>query len=89
MRIKYFCGVLRHHISQNIVAVAGTLQLNYLITLEQLITSSVEKRTTFNEQNFEVYWKTRIKDEESGIENQGSRIGIENRLKKPENTINQ
>ena len=24
---KYFCGVLRRYISQNIVAIAGTLQL--------------------------------------------------------------
>ena len=33
-----------------------------LITLEQVITSVVEKKNNLNEQNFEVYWKTSIED---------------------------
>ena len=36
--------------------------LKALITLEQVITSVVEKKNNLNEQNFEVYWKTRIED---------------------------
>ena len=37
-------------------------RLKALITLEQVITSVVEKKNNLNEQNFEVYWKTSIKD---------------------------
>ena len=37
-------------------------RLKGLITLEQLITSVVEKKNYLNEQNFEVYWKTRSED---------------------------
>ena len=33
-----------------------------LTSLEQLITSVVEKKNNRNEQNFKVYWKTRIRD---------------------------
>ena len=33
-----------------------------LITLEQVITSVVEKKNNLNKQNFEVYWKTSIED---------------------------
>ena len=42
-----------------------------LITLEQLITSVVEKKNNLNEQNFEVYRK-------SGSEVRGSRMEDEN-----------
>ena len=35
-------------------------RLKALITLEQVTTSVVEKKNNLNEQNFEVYWKTRI-----------------------------
>ena len=37
-------------------------ELNAKATLEQLITSVVEKKNNLNEQNFEVYWKTRSED---------------------------
>ena len=57
-----------------------------LITLEQLITSVVEKKNNLNEQNFEVYWKSgsevrgsRMEDEtdrESGI---GDRESVKNK----------
>ena len=51
-------------------------RLKALITLEQLITSLVEKRTIFMSKT-------------SGFTGKlGSRIGIENRLKKLENKIN-
>ena len=43
-------------------------RLKALITLEQVITSVVEKKKNLNEQNFEVYWKTRIGDRGSGIQ---------------------
>ena len=39
-----------------------------LITLEQVITSVVEKKNNLNEQNLEVYWKARIEDRASGIQ---------------------
>ena len=47
--------------------------LKVFITLEQYITSLVEKKNNLNEQNFEFYWKTRM-------ENKGWRIKY--RLKK-------
>ena len=40
-----------------------------LIILEQVISLVVEKK---NEQNFEVYWKTRIQDRGSWIRDPGS-----------------
>ena len=44
-------------------------RLKARITLEQVITSVVEKKkNNLNEQNFEVYWKSRIKDRGSGME---------------------
>ena len=43
-------------------------RLKALITLEKVITSVVEKKNNLNEQNVEVYWKIRIGDGESGIE---------------------
>ena len=52
--------------------VSGTVQefyrLKAFITLEQVITSVVEKKDNLNEQNFEVYWEIRIED-------RGLRIG--------------
>ena len=80
---KYFCGVLRRYISQNIEAIAGTLQLNYFITMEQLITSLVEKRTILTSKTSRLTGKpgSRIK---SGIGNQGSGIGDRESVKKTE-----
>ena len=49
--------------------------LKALITLEQVITSVIEKENNLNEHNFEVYWKTRIQDRGSGIGDRGSGIG--------------
>ena len=49
-------------------------QLKLLISLEQLITSVVEKKNNLHEQNFEVYLENQ--DRGSGIHNQGSRIGL-------------
>ena len=53
----------------------------------------VVKKSNLNEQNFKVYWKTRMEDggwrmEDGGwrIENKGSEI--EDQLKKNENKIN-
>ena len=46
--------------------------LKALITLEQVNTSVVEKKNDLNEQNFEVYWRTRIGDWGSGIGDRGS-----------------
>ena len=43
-------------------------RLKALITLEKVITSVVEKKNNLNEQNVEVYWKIRIGDGESEIE---------------------
>ena len=43
-------------------------RLKALITLEKVITSVVEKKNNLNEQNVEVYWKIRIGDGESGME---------------------
>ena len=37
-------------------------RLKALITLEQLITSLVEKKNNLHEQNFGVHWKTRIEN---------------------------
>ena len=36
--------------------------------LKQVITSVVEKKNNLNEQNLEVYWKARIEDRASGIQ---------------------
>ena len=41
--------------------------LKALITLEQFITSVVEKENNLNEQKFEVYWKSRSEDGGWGI----------------------
>ena len=53
--------------------------LKALVTLDQVITSVVEKKNNLNEQK--VYWK-RIEDRGSGIGDRGS--GIEDRLQKLE-----
>ena len=57
-------------------------RLKALITLKQFITSVVEKRNNRNhEQNFEVYWKTRM--EEGGTEDRGSgKKKLENKINK-------
>ena len=46
----------------------------------------VGKKSNLNEQNFKVYWKTRMEDGGWRIENKGSEI--EDQLKKNENKIN-
>ena len=53
-------------------------RLKVLIALEQLITLVDEKNNNLNEQNFEIYWKTRSEDRgwrigerESGIGDRG------------------
>ena len=46
-------------------------RLKALITLEQVINSVVEKKNNLNEQNFEVYWKTRIEVRGSWIRDTG------------------
>ena len=47
----------------------GFYRLTAFVTLGQLITSVVEKKDNRNEQNFEVYWKTRMEDGRYGIVN--------------------
>ena len=47
-------------------------RLKALITLEQVITSVVEKKNNLNKHNFEVYRKTRNEDRGSGIGDRGS-----------------
>ena len=48
--------------------------LKVFIILEQLITSVVEKKkNNLNQQNFKVFWKTRIEDRGLRIEDRGSR----------------
>ena len=57
--------------------------LKALITLEQLITSVVEKKNNLHEQNFKVYWKIRIEDQGSTIRDRGSvKKKLENKIDK-------
>ena len=62
-----------------------------LIALKQLITLVVEKNNNLNEQNFEIYWKTRSEDRGSRMEDRGTRIGdrgLRIGKKKIENKVN-
>ena len=51
----------------------GQLSAKVFITLEQVITSVVEKKkNNLNDQNFKVYWKIRIEDRRLVRKNRGS-----------------
>ena len=51
----------------------GQLSSKVFITLEQVITSVVEKKkNNLNDQNFKVYWKIRIEDRRLVRKNRGS-----------------
>ena len=51
----------------------GQLSLKAFITLEQVITSVVEKKekNNLNDQNFKVYWKIRVEDRLKKIVDRG------------------